>query len=47
MATDEQIKAVAYTIWEQEGCPEGKEDQHCYRAKQILEEQEGHQQRQF
>ena len=40
MATEEQIQALAYTIWEQEGCPEGKRDEHYYRAKQILEEQE-------
>ena len=40
MATEEQIRALAYTIWEQEGCPEGKGDEHYYRAKQILEEQE-------
>ena len=40
MATEEQIRALAYTIWEQEGCPEGKREEHYYRAKQILEEQE-------
>jgi len=40
MATEEQIRALAYTIWEQEGCPEGKSEEHYYRAKQILEEQE-------
>ena len=40
MATEEQIRALAYTIWEQEGCPEGKGEDHYYRAKQILEEQE-------
>ena len=40
MATEEQIKALAHSIWEQEGCPEGKHEEHYYRAKQILEEQE-------
>jgi len=40
MATEEQIRALAYTIWEQEGCPEGKREEHYYRAKQILEEKE-------
>ena len=40
MATEEQIRALAYTIWEQEGCPEDKGEEHYYRAKQILEEQE-------
>ena len=40
MAMEEQIRALAYTIWEQEGCPEGKHEEHYYRAKQILEEKE-------
>ena len=40
MATEEQIKALAYAIWEQEGCPEGKHEEHYLRAKQILEERE-------
>ena len=40
MATEEQIRVLAYEIWEQEGCPEGKREEHYYRAKQILEGQE-------
>ena len=40
MATEEQIRALAHTIWEQEGRPEGKSEEHYYRAKQILEDQE-------
>jgi hypothetical protein len=37
MATEEQIKSVAYAIWEQQGRPEGKHLEHYLRAKQILE----------
>ncbi len=40
MATEEQIRQLAYSIWKKEGCPEGKDLEHYYRAKQILEEQE-------
>ncbi len=40
MSTEEQIKALAYSIWEQEGRPEGKHAEHYFRAKQIFEEQE-------
>ncbi|MFH1382629.1 MAG: DUF2934 domain-containing protein [Chloroflexota bacterium] len=40
MATEEQIKQLAYTIWEQEGRPAGKEAEHYFRARQILEKQE-------
>ena len=40
MATEEQIKILAYSIWQQEGCPLGKNIEHYYRAKRILEERE-------
>jgi len=40
MVTEEQIRALAYTIWEQEGRPHGKHEEHYLRAKQILEEKE-------
>ena len=40
MVTEEQIKSLAFSIWEREGCPEGKDVEHYFRAKKILEEQE-------
>jgi hypothetical protein len=40
MITEEQIKELAHEIWEQEGQPEGKDVEHYFRAKQILEEKE-------
>lgn len=40
MATEEQIRELAYSIWEREGRPEGKDAEHYHRAKQMLEEQE-------
>ena len=40
MITDDQIRTLAYTIWEEEGRPEGKDLEHYLRAKKILEEQE-------
>ena len=40
MVGEEQIKKMAYAIWEQEGRPEGKGVEHYFRAKQILEQQE-------
>ncbi len=40
MVTEEQIKELAHAIWEQEGRPEGKDVEHYYRAKQMLEERE-------
>jgi hypothetical protein len=38
MATEKQIKDLAYAIWEEEGRPEGKHLEHYFRAKQMLEE---------
>ena len=40
MASNEQIRELAYFIWKKEGCPEGKIREHYYRAKKIFEEQE-------
>ena len=40
MVTEEQIRELAYAIWEQEGRPEGRDLNYYFRAKQILEERE-------
>ena len=40
MATEEEIKTLAYNLWEEESRPEGKDVEHYYRAKMLLEEQE-------
>lgn len=40
MVTEEQIKELAYTMWEQEGRQEGKDLELYYRAKKILEDKE-------
>jgi len=40
MATEEEIRHLAHAIWQREGCPDGKADEHWYRAKQSLENQE-------
>jgi hypothetical protein len=40
MPTEQQIKELAYALWEQEGRPDGRDQEHFYRARQILEDQE-------
>ena len=40
MATEEQIRELAYFIWEKEGRPEGKHLEHYSRARQILQDKE-------
>lgn len=40
MATEQQVRELAYAIWEKEGRPQGKDVEHYFRARQILEHQE-------
>ena len=40
MVTEQHIRELAYTIWEEEGRPEGKDAEHYFRARQILEERQ-------
>jgi len=40
MPTEEKIRRLAHTLWEQEGRPEGRDVQHYLAAKEILEQQE-------
>jgi hypothetical protein len=43
MITEEQIRELAHSIWEQEGRPNGKDAEHYSRAKKMLEERESSQ----
>jgi hypothetical protein len=40
MASEEEIRKLAYDMWEKEGRPNGKDWEHYYKAKRILEERE-------
>jgi hypothetical protein len=40
MASEEKIRDLAYSIWEQEGRPDGKDVEHYLRAKKMLEDKE-------
>jgi hypothetical protein len=35
---EEEIRELAYKIWQEEGCPHGSDVQHWLRAKMIWEE---------
>jgi hypothetical protein len=37
MIPEDAIRQRSYLIWEREGCPEGKADEHWRRAKAELE----------
>lgn len=40
MPTEQQIRELAYALWEQEGRPDGKDQEHYHRARQMLADQE-------
>jgi hypothetical protein len=40
MAQKDEIGLIAYTIWEQEGCINGKDCEHWFRAEVIWEERQ-------
>lgn len=42
MERDEEIRRVAYKLWEEEGCPQGREIEHYYKAEAILLFQQRH-----
>ncbi len=39
MGREDEIKLIAYQIWEEESCPDGKDCEHWFRAETIWEEQ--------
>jgi hypothetical protein len=41
MPTEDQIRQLAHSLWEQEGRPEGKDVHHYLAAKAILDKREG------
>jgi hypothetical protein len=43
MFTEEDIKKLAFTIWEEVGRPDGKDVEHYLRARKILAEREANQ----
>jgi len=43
MISEQQIKELAYSIWESEGRQDGKDLEYYFRAKEILEEREASQ----
>jgi Protein of unknown function (DUF2934) len=33
--SDDQVRAIAYTLWLEEGCPEGRAEQHWFKANEL------------
>jgi hypothetical protein len=38
LAKEDEVRLIAYSIWESEGCVEGYDCEHWYRAETIWEE---------
>jgi hypothetical protein len=38
MGREDEIRLIAYSIWEQESCPDGRNCEHWFRAEAIWEE---------
>lgn len=38
---DEQIRKQAYCLWQQKGCPEGRELENWHEAREILVHRQG------
>ena len=39
MGREDEIRLIAYRIWEEESCPDGYDCEHWFRAEAIWEEQ--------
>jgi Protein of unknown function (DUF2934) len=33
--SDDQIRAIAYKLWLEEGCPEGRAEHHWFKANEL------------
>jgi hypothetical protein len=40
MGRKDEIRLIAHSIWEEEGCPDGRDCEHWLRAEAIWEEQD-------
>ncbi len=40
MAKEDEVRLIAYHIWEEEGCPNGRDCEHWYMAETIWEERQ-------
>jgi hypothetical protein len=36
---EQRIRARAYSMWEADGCPEGRADEYWHRAQELIEDE--------
>jgi len=39
MGREDEIRLIAYNIWEEESCPNGRDCEHWFRAEVVWEQQ--------
>jgi hypothetical protein len=42
MEREEEIRQIAYQLWEEAGCPQGRALEHYFKAEAILNFQQRH-----
>ena len=40
MGREDEIKLIAYSLWEEEGCIDGHDCEHWFRAEAVWEQQQ-------
>jgi hypothetical protein len=38
--TEDRIRALAHQLWVEDGCPEGREEEHWFRAADVIRRQD-------
>ena len=41
LAREERVRAIAYSLWEEDGCPDGRDQEHWLRACELVEAEAG------
>jgi hypothetical protein len=37
--SEDQVRAIAYTLWLEEGCPDGRAEHHWFKANELAVKQ--------
>jgi hypothetical protein len=41
MHHEDEVRLIAYQIWEEQSCPEGRELEHWFKAEAVWQERQG------
>jgi hypothetical protein len=40
MQRDDEVRQIAYKIWQEEGCPDGRDQEHWFKAEAAWQERQ-------